>query len=44
MNKVETNKSVLQHNVCEIGGFTGDIFEQLHLLILLVLTFSFQQK
>ena len=34
MNKVETNKCISQHEVCDIGGSTGDIFKQLHLLIL----------
>ena len=29
MNEAETNKSVLQHEVCDIGESTGDIFEQL---------------
>ena len=30
MNKAETNESVLQHEVCDIGKSTGDIFDQLH--------------
>ena len=30
MSKAETNETVLQHDVCDLGESTGDIFEQLH--------------
>ena len=41
-NKVETNDSILQHEVCDIGGSIADIFEQLHLSILHSFNLSFQ--
>ena len=30
MSKAETNETALQHEVCDLGESTGDIFEQLH--------------
>ena len=33
MNKIDPNKSVLQHEMRDIGKSIGDIFEQLHLSI-----------
>ena len=42
MNKIETNKCVLQHEVYDIGGSTGNIFEQLQLSILHSFNLSFQ--